>query len=104
MKDFITPANHVNFLAKKLFKERGRIIDGSIAYLEKGGGGPVEMHAHLHNHLFIVVSGQAKIKLEGSEIIINENESYLIEGQTLHSVWNNLDTTTVIIGISVTAE
>ena len=45
-KDFITPPNHVNFLAKKLFGEIGEIIDGSIAYLQPNGGGPDELHTH----------------------------------------------------------
>lgn len=38
MKNFITPPNHVRFLAKKLFGNVGEIIDGSIAYLEKKVG------------------------------------------------------------------
>ena len=34
MKDgFMTPPEHVNFEAKKLFGSMGRIIDGSIAYI-----------------------------------------------------------------------
>lgn len=35
MKEFITPPDHIHFLAKKLFADCGEIIDGSIAYLEK---------------------------------------------------------------------
>ena len=31
MNDFMTPPKHVNFRAKKLFGEVGRIVDGSIA-------------------------------------------------------------------------
>lgn len=101
MKDFITPPNHINFLAKRLFSNLGKIIDGSIAYLEPNGGGPLEKHTHPHDHLFIVISGQAKVLLENTEIIINENESYLVKGTIPHSVWNNVNKTTVILGISV---
>ena len=39
MGGFITPPNHINFLAKKLFAGMGEIIDGSIAYLDENGGG-----------------------------------------------------------------
>lgn len=41
---FITPSEHIDFEAKKLFGDTGRIIDGSIAYLSPGGGGPVKQH------------------------------------------------------------
>lgn len=101
MKDFITPPNHVKFLAKKLFGNVGEIIDGSIAYLDKQGGGPLENHTHEHNHLFIVVEGEAKIILREEIIIIKENESFLVNGEIPHSVWNNIDDKTVMIGISV---
>ena len=63
MNNFIIPPNHKNFLAKKLFADVGEIIDGSIAYMEKDGGGSTEFHTHAHNHLFIVVKGEAKILL-----------------------------------------
>lgn len=101
MNDFIAPPNHVDFLAKKLFAECGEIIDGSIAYLEPNGGGPTEQHTHKHNHLFVVVSGRAKVTFQDRVIIINKNESYLVEGSEPHSVWNDSDTTTIMLGISV---
>lgn len=63
LNDFFIPSDHVNFLAKKLFENSGEIIDGSIAYIEPNGGGPSTPHTHKHNHLFIVVSGEAKIKI-----------------------------------------
>lgn len=100
-KDFITPPNHVNFLAKKLFGETGEIIDGSIAYLQPNGGGPAELHTHEHNHLFIVTKGEAKILLGDKEIIVKKDESFLVKGSIPHSVWNNTDDETVMIGISV---
>jgi len=93
---FITPPNHIHFLAKKLFGELGEIIDGSIAYLEKNGGGPTEAHTHEHNHLFIVMKGEAKVILADSKVIIKENESYFVNGKILHSVWNNVEDTTIM--------
>lgn len=101
MKNFITLPDHIHFLAKKLFAGDCGIIDGSIAYLEKGGGGPVDLHTHEHNHLFIVVSGQAIVRTKESENILNTNEALLVEGKIPHSVWNNTDQTTVIFGISL---
>lgn len=99
--NFITPPNHVNFKAKKLFGNMGEIIDGSIAYVDLNGGGPTEQHTHEHNHLFIVTKGEAKIKLGDKEIIVKKDESYLVEGKIPHSVWNNIDSETIMIGISV---
>ena len=104
MKEFITPPDHIHFLAKKLFADCGEIIDGSIAYLEKGGGGPTSLHTHEHNHLIIVVSGQARVELDGEIRIVDANESFLVNGHIPHSVWTNIDGTTVMIGISVKAK
>jgi len=101
MNDFITPPHHINFLAKNLFANMGEIIDGSIAYLEKDGGGPSTPHTHEHNHLFIVVKGEAKILSDNGTVIVKENNSCLVEGSIPHSVWNNLPETTIMIAISV---
>lgn len=104
MKDlngFMTPPDHLNFLAKKLFGPCGEIIDGAIAYLEPGGGGPSTPHTHLHNHLFVVISGEAKVLLGDEERVIHANESFLVKGEIPHSVWNATNDTTVMLGISV---
>ena len=101
MDEFRTPPGHINFLAKKLFRNVGEIVDGAIAYLEAKGGGPAALHTHEHNHLFIVVKGEANVILGKDEKIIKENESFLVDGRIPHSVWNNIADTTVMIGISV---
>lgn len=102
MNDFINPPNHINFLAKKLCDEvDGKISDISIAHIQPGGGGPKVMHSHAHCHLFIVVSGEAKINFDSNNVIVKENESYLIKANVNHSVWNNSDGETVMIGITL---
>ena len=101
MENFITPLNHINFKAKKLFGEVGEIIDGSVAYIDLNGGGPANQHTHEHNHLFIVTKGEAKIKLSGDEIIVRKDEAFFVNGKIPHSVWNNTADETVMIGISV---
>lgn len=98
---FITPLNHISFKAKKLFDSVGEIIDGSVAYLNLNGGGPIKQHTHSHNHLFIVTKGEAKILLENEEIILKKDEAFLVKGTIPHSVWNNTNDETVMIGISV---
>lgn len=101
MNGFVTPPDHVDFKAKKLFGNAGNIIDGSIAYIDLNGGGPAEQHTHEHNHLFIVTKGEAKIRLADDEVILKKDESFLVEGKIPHSVWNNIQGETVMIGISV---
>lgn len=98
---FITPPAHVNFEAKKLFGSMGQIIDGSIAYIDLRGGGPTQRHTHEHDHLFIVVKGEAKAVLDNEEVIIHKDEAFLVKGSIPHSVWSNQDEETVMIGISV---
>lgn len=101
MEQFITPPNHVNFLAKNLFGEMGHIINGSIAYINLNGGGPTTKHTHEHNHLFIVTEGEARVEFEEETVIIHKNEAYLVKGSRLHSVWNNSKGETVMIGITL---
>lgn len=57
---FITPSEHVNFLAKNLFGACGQIVNGAIAYLAPDGGGPVTPHTHATDHLFIVTQEKPK--------------------------------------------
>ena len=110
---FITPSEHVNFLAKNLFGACGQIVNGAIAYLAPDGGGPVTPHTHATDHLFIVTQGEAKVLLDGQERIIgstsgiiefatkSENEAFIVKGGIPHSVWNNAQAETVMIGITI---
>ena len=72
MSEFMTPPKHVNFRAKKLFGAVGNIVDGAVAYMDLDGGGPIELHTHEHNHLFIVTEGEAKVLLGDEEMIIHK--------------------------------
>lgn len=98
---FMTPPAHIHFEAKQLFGDCGEIVNGAIAYLQPQGGGPLTLHTHDTDHLFIVVRGEAKVLLEKEEVIIRENESYLVRGNIPHSVWNNTEAETVMIGITL---
>lgn len=101
---FITPLGHLRFLAKKLFGAVGEITDGAIAYLQPEGGGPVEAHTHPHDHLFIVVAGEAKILLGEEGKLLRPNEAFLVKGRIPHSVWNASQEVTVMIGITLKGE
>lgn len=101
MEGFFTPPNHVRFEAKKLFGALEGVLDGSVAYLEEGEGGPLEKHTHEHNHLFFVLEGQAKVLLGDDEILIPQGQSYLVPGKIPHSVWNGGTGTAVMLGISL---
>ena len=101
LKDFITPADHKDFLAKRLFGPCGEILDGSIAYIAPGGGGPSQMHIHQHDHLFIVVSGQITILQGTKQIELGANEALRVTGEVPHAMWNLSDQQAVVIGLSV---
>ena len=102
MKDrFTTPPKHMSFEAKKLFENVGQIMDGSIAYMGVNGGGPTEQHTHEHDHLFVVVKGEARIQLGDETVVIRKDEAFLVKGTIPHSVWNNQEDETVMLGISV---
>ena len=101
MMKLFTPPNHIGFEASKLFGENGNIIDGSIAYIQPEGGGPMQLHTHPHNHLFSVIEGEAKILLGEDTVILKKGESFLVDGNIPHSVWNNCQSQTVMLGISL---
>lgn len=102
MTDFFTPPNHVKFLSKNLCgKIEGEILEASIAYLEPYGGGPLENHTHNHDHLFFVVQGEARIQLEKEERVLKKDEAFLVKGSIPHSVWNNVEYKTVMIGLNI---
>lgn len=99
--EFTVPPHHIGFLAKRLFGESGKILDGSVAYIEPNGGGPEQMHTHAHDHLFVVIQGEAEICLGEQKIHLKKDEAFLVKGSIPHSVWNCSDETAVMLGISV---
>ena len=102
MNEFITPPDHFGFKAKKISKEiNGFISDCAVAYIEPQGGGPVPCHTHPHNHFFIVVEGCATIQMGTDRINVNEDESILLPGSTIHSIWNESDKPLKMIGITI---
>lgn len=102
MDNFITPPNHFGFKAKKLEEEiKGTISDCSVAYIEPNGGGPEPGHTHIHDHFFIVAEGTATIKMGQEKLIINKDESIIIPGSIIHSIWNETDKPLKMIGITI---
>ncbi|MGE4301688.1 hypothetical protein SDC9_195860 [bioreactor metagenome] len=100
-ESFITPPGHVKFRAKKLFDAAGEVAGGSIAFLEPGGGGPVPPHTHSHDHLFIVTRGAVCIEVGGKTVIVGAGDAFRVDGRELHSVWNDSDGETVMVGLTV---
>ena len=102
MDNFITPLNHFGFKAKKLTGEiKGKISDCSIAYMEPQGGGPYPSHTHTHDHFFIVTEGIATIKMGEEKVKVNMDESILVPGCVIHSIWNETDEPLRMIGITI---
>jgi mannose-6-phosphate isomerase-like protein (cupin superfamily) len=102
MDNFITPPNHFGFKAKQLTGEiKGIISDCSIAYIEPQGGGPNPSHTHIHDHFFIVVEGIATIKMGKKKVTVNIDESIIVHGSVIHSIWNETDKPLRMIGITI---
>lgn len=105
MNNFIVPPNHFGFKAKRINEEiKGIISDCSIAYIEPNGGGPEPSHTHPHDHYFIVIEGVATIKMGEKKILVHEEESVLVSGSIIHSIWNETDKTLKMIGITIQPE
>lgn len=98
---FVTPPAHVNFLAKKIPELSGTFSDGALAYLGPGGGGPVEKHTHPHDHLFLVIAGEARVELADRTVVVRPGETCRVPGRVPHSVWNAGQGTTVMLGLTI---
>lgn len=102
MDNFITPSNHFGFKAKQLTEEiKGIIYDCSIAYIEPQGGGPKPSHTHVHDHFFIVIEGIATIEMEEKKVTVNTDESIIVPGSVIHSIWNKTDKPLKMIGMTI---
>ncbi|MDE5563577.1 MAG: cupin domain-containing protein [Oscillospiraceae bacterium] len=99
-EDFMIPPAHVRFLAKRLYGS-GTMKDVSLAHIEPGGGGPLKLHTHAHDHLFIVTEGEVCILLGDKKVILKKNESFLVTGTVPHAVWNHSREMVTMIGITV---
>jgi mannose-6-phosphate isomerase-like protein (cupin superfamily) len=89
MDNFIIPPNHFGFKTKKITGEiKGMISDSSIAYIEPKGGGPKPSHTHLHDHFFIVIEGIATIEMGEKKVTVNTDESIIVPGSIIYSIWN----------------
>lgn len=102
MDKFIIPPNHFGFKAKQLTGEIKEIIsDCSIAYIEPQGGGPKPSHTHAHDHFFIVVKGVATVKMGEKKVTVNTDESIIVPGSVIHSIWNETDKPLKMIGMTI---
>ena len=74
---------------------------GKVLHIEKGHKLSLQKHNHRSEH-WIVVSGTAKIEIEGKEIILEENESCYIPLGSKHRLSNFGNEDLKIIEIPVT--
>ncbi|MFL0198600.1 cupin domain-containing protein [Clostridium sp. WILCCON 0269] len=79
-------------------------MDCYVAYIEPHGGGPEPSHTHLHDHFFIVVEGVATIKIGEEKINVGINESIIVPGSKVYSIWNETDKLLKMIGTTIQTE
>jgi len=100
--DWVTPPGHTAFKAAVLARDLDEeILDCAIAVIDPAGGGPQEAHLHPHDHLFVVLSGTATIRMAGRSVTLRESEALRVPGSTPHSVWNDTDRPVKMAGISL---
>ena len=74
-----------------------------MTHLEPGGGGPISVHTHPHDHLFIVTEGTMEARLPESVRRFGPDEALLVRGAELHEIWNAGSTPAVVVGITLRA-
>ena len=99
--EFTTPPAHIHFKAKKFPELAGTFRDGALAFLEPGGGGPLGKHSHTPDHLFLVVSGEARVEYENETVVIPAGTTCRVTGRRPHAVWNNTNQQTVMLGLTI---
>ena len=72
--------------------------------IESNGGGPKPAHQHLHNHFFIVIDGEAAIYEGEKKTVVKNDEAIYVDGNTLHSIWNESNKPLKMIGITIRQE
>lgn len=102
---WITPPGHKEFLAKKLFEfpegAGGTVQWAALAYIKQGGGGPEGGHVHDSGHIFIVSEGQVRVMLGTEAHVVKKDESFMVPGGALHSIWNDEAETAKVMKINI---
>lgn len=100
-QQFVTPPNHFGFHAARLFGEQGLLLDGAIAYIEPGGGGPEPAHTHETDHLFYVIEGEMSVQSGDETITIHEGQVRRVPGNRPHATANPGTQITKVLGLTV---
>lgn len=98
---FVTPPNHFGFRAARLFGEQGLLLDGALAYIEPGGGGPEPAHTHETDHLFYVIEGELAVRCGGETITIHAGEARRVPGAVPHATQNPGAQIAKVLGLTV---
>lgn len=101
---FMTPEGHENFEAKKLFDfgaDSPRLQWSALAYIQQGGGGPAGGHRHESGHIFIVTEGEVRVMVGEEAHTVHKDESFVVAGGALHSIWNDREETAKVTKLNV---
>ncbi|MDO4270559.1 MAG: cupin domain-containing protein [Eubacteriales bacterium] len=101
-REFITPPDHFGFRAAKLFGAQGELLDGSLAVIEPGGGGPRPAHTHpQRDHLFYVISGEMRIQSGDETTLVRAGEYCRVPGALPHTTDNPGDCAAEVLGLTL---
>jgi mannose-6-phosphate isomerase-like protein (cupin superfamily) len=95
------PPGHLKFAAKWLAqKETGAPVNVFWGDVGHEGGGPEPRHTHPHDHIFIIVEGEAKVVIGDEEHLLGSQQAIHITGTIPHAIWNVGPGELKMVGIS----
>lgn len=73
----------------------GKLLEMEASYRPYSKEPPPHYHPHQEED-FEIIKGQMTVRLEGKILLLNENDTLHIPANTVHSMWNNSGSTTII--------
>ena len=85
---------HIKFLQTASDTE-GKLLEMEASYRPYSKEPPLHYHPYQEED-FIIVKGQMTVRLDGKILLLKENDTLHIPSNTIHSMWNNSSSTTMI--------
>ena len=73
----------------------GKLLEMEALYRPYSREPPAHYHPH-QDEFFVIIKGQMTVRLEGKILLLNEGNSLHIPAKTIHSIWNNSASPTIL--------
>jgi quercetin dioxygenase-like cupin family protein len=85
---------HIKFL-QTAKDTGGKLLEMEASYRPYSKQPPPHYHPYQEED-FMIIKGQMTVRLDGKILLLNEGDTLHIPSNTIHSMWNNSGSTTVI--------